>query len=68
FEVTREIVGEAGRSVDEEGYEAALKEAQARSRRSHAMEAVYGEEAPPEFALPDAPATTAFSGYERTLD
>ena len=42
LEVTREICAEAGIQVDEEGYEAALKQAQERSRGGTERESVYG--------------------------
>ncbi|HMS56647.1 MAG TPA: alanine--tRNA ligase [Fimbriimonadaceae bacterium] len=42
LEVTKELCAEAGITVDEEGYEAALKEAQARSRGASGMDTVYG--------------------------
>ena len=42
LEVTREICAEAGINVDEEGYEAALKQAQERSRTGTDRESVYG--------------------------
>ncbi len=42
LEVTQELCEEAGVTVDVEGYEAALKEAQERSRAGSAMDSVYG--------------------------
>lgn len=42
LEVTKELCAEAGITVDEDGYEAALKEAQARSRGASGMDTVYG--------------------------
>jgi alanyl-tRNA synthetase len=42
LEVTKELCAEAGVKVDEEGYEAALKEAQERSRGGSDRESVYG--------------------------
>ncbi len=42
LEVTQELCEEAGVTVDIEGYEAALKEAQERSRAGSAMDSVYG--------------------------
>ncbi|MFN8220300.1 MAG: alanine--tRNA ligase [Fimbriimonadales bacterium] len=42
LEVTKELCDEAGIAVDEVGYEAAMKEAQERSRGASGMESVYG--------------------------
>jgi alanyl-tRNA synthetase len=42
LEITKELAAEAGVSVDEVGYEAALIEAQARSRAGQELETVYG--------------------------
>ncbi|HRJ27457.1 MAG TPA: alanine--tRNA ligase [Fimbriimonadaceae bacterium] len=42
LEVTREICAEQGILVDEEGYQAAMQEAQERSRASSEMDSVYG--------------------------
>lgn len=42
LEVTQELCEEAGVRVDEAGYEAALKDAQERSRGASGMETVYG--------------------------
>ncbi|MBS1716640.1 MAG: alanine--tRNA ligase [Armatimonadetes bacterium] len=42
LEVTQELAEEAGRTVDVEGYEAAMREAQERSRGAGGMETVYG--------------------------
>lgn len=42
LEVTQELCEEAGIRVDDEGYDAALKEAQERSRGASGMESVYG--------------------------
>ncbi len=42
FEVTQELCEEAGVTVDIEGYEQALKEAQERSRGASGMDTVYG--------------------------
>jgi alanyl-tRNA synthetase len=42
LEVTQELCEEAGVAVDVDGYEAALKEAQERSRAGSAMDSVYG--------------------------
>jgi alanyl-tRNA synthetase len=67
LEVTIELAQEAGVEVDVEGYEKALKEAQDRSRGAQDRESVYGGVTDAnEFALPDAPASTDFTGYDRT--
>ncbi len=67
LEVTIEIADEAGISVDVDGYEKALKEAQERSRGGQEREAVYSQKADvTELAVTDAPLTTEFFGYECT--
>jgi len=64
LEVTRELAEELGVSVDEEGYEAALRTAQERSRGAQDRESVYGGvSAADEIALPEAPEATEFVGY-----
>jgi alanyl-tRNA synthetase len=64
LEITREIALEGGFQVDLEGYEVAMAEAQQRSRSSQSREAVYGAvEGVEEWAVQDAPITTAFVGY-----
>jgi alanyl-tRNA synthetase len=60
LEVTQELAEEAGVSVDVEGYERALKEAQERSRGSQDRATVYGGVAGGVQGLPD----TRFLGYE----
>ncbi len=68
LEVTREIAGEQGISIDEQGYELAMEEAQRRSRAGQERETVYGglEDSGAELAVPDPPASTLFVGYECT--
>ncbi len=63
LEITQEIVAEYGGTVDVEGYEQAMTEAQARSRGAQEREAVYGQVGTPDWVVPDAPATTEFLGY-----
>lgn len=64
LEVTIELCEEAGVSVDTEGYEEALKEAQERSRGAQGDTSAYGGVvAGDEKALADAPAETEFLGY-----
>ncbi|RYG37922.1 alanine--tRNA ligase [bacterium] len=65
LEVTQELAAEAGVAVDLEGYEIALKEAQARSRGAQDMDTVYGGVSGDDEALPDAPLTTDFVGYDQ---
>ncbi|RYG42994.1 hypothetical protein EON79_17840, partial [bacterium] len=65
LEVTQELAAEAGVAVDLEGYERALKEAQARSRGAQEMDTVYGGVSGDDEALPDAPPTTDFLGYDQ---
>ncbi len=61
LEVTKEVCAEAGFTVDEAGYEAAMKEAQERSRGAGGMDSVYsGVEV--RYAFPVTP--TVFVGYE----
>jgi alanyl-tRNA synthetase len=71
LEVTREICTEAGIRVDEEGYEAALKEAQERSRGGSDRESVYGGVQVTIVAQimgseDQKPTPTEFLGYEST--
>jgi alanyl-tRNA synthetase len=67
LEVTQEIAAEAGVEVDVEGYEQALREAQARSRGGQDIKGAYeGLTTDAELALPDAPETTEFTGYTCT--
>lgn len=64
LEVTREISAENGISVDEEGYETALREAQERSRGASGMETVYGGVTV--IIRPSTDVATKFLGYETT--
>lgn len=68
LEVTQELCEEAGVEVDLEGYEAALKEAQERSRQGSGMETVYGGVSVAfVFETDDGrPTPTLFRGYETT--
>ncbi|MBX3118268.1 MAG: alanine--tRNA ligase [Fimbriimonadaceae bacterium] len=70
LEVTQELCEEAGVSVDIEGYERALKEAQERSRGASGMDSVYGGVEITFQVLiqtDDGNATpTVFRGYEET--
>ncbi|MGV3614663.1 MAG: alanine--tRNA ligase [Fimbriimonas sp.] len=67
FEVTQELASEAGYQVDLEGYEGALREAQARSRGGQDIKGAYeGLTADEEQAVADAPETTDFIGYTCT--
>ncbi len=67
LEVTKELCEEAGVSVDEDGYEVALKEAQERSRGASDMDTVYGggEERLLIIASSRATPFTHFVGYDR---
>lgn len=65
FEVTQEICREAGINVDIDGYEAAMKEAQERSRGAQGEKSAYGGmSAENEQATSDAPSETTFLGYQ----
>lgn len=66
LEVTREICGEAGVTVDEAAYEAAMTEAQERSRGASGMDTVYGGVTVAfNFAVQsDGPTPTEFVGYQ----
>lgn len=67
LEVTQELAREAGVDVDEDGYEIALREAQARSRGAQDRESVYGGvTTADEVAVTHAPETTEFTGYSAT--
>jgi alanyl-tRNA synthetase len=67
LEVTVEIAEEGGIFVDLEGYEAAMREAQERSRAGTDREDVYGGVASAdERSTEDAPAETDFLGYACT--
>jgi alanyl-tRNA synthetase len=64
LEITQELARERGVEVDTEGYEAALAEAQARSRGADERETVYGAVTQAEEkVLADAPEATEFVGY-----
>lgn len=73
LEVTQELCSEAGVEVDLEGYEAALKEAQERSRGSQERESVYGGVGAIQFEVvieveddAEEATPTVFLGYDRT--
>ncbi len=67
LEVTQEICAEKGIPVDIDGYEAAMKEAQERSRGAQGEKSAYGGmTAENEHATPDAPTETNFTGYQNT--
>lgn len=65
IEVTRELSEEAGLTIDEEGYELALKRAQDVSRGASAMDNVYGGVTGPLLVVASPKATTQsiFVGY-----
>ena len=66
LEITQEIAAEAGIEVDLDGYERALREAQARSRGGQEIVGAYeGMETASERVLDDAPTTTSFLGYSQ---
>ncbi|MEI7984279.1 MAG: alanine--tRNA ligase [Armatimonadota bacterium] len=65
LEVTQEICSEKNVTVDLEGYEGAMKEAQERSRGAQGEKSAYGDLASEdEHATPDAPTETEFLGYQ----
>ncbi|MBS1702226.1 MAG: alanine--tRNA ligase [Armatimonadetes bacterium] len=65
LEVTQEICAEKGILVDINGYEAAMKEAQERSRGAQGEKSAYsGMSAENEQATDDAPVETIFTGYQ----
>ncbi len=67
LEVTQELAEEAGLTVDLEGYEAALTEAQERSRSADGMDTVYSEQENLVLAVaPYAHPQTDFLGYQTT--
>ncbi|HZH98858.1 MAG TPA: alanine--tRNA ligase, partial [Fimbriimonadaceae bacterium] len=68
LEVTEELATEAGVSVDLEGYEIALRQAQERSRGSSSMDTVYAaeDEALILSVSPRAQPFSTFVGYDRT--
>jgi alanyl-tRNA synthetase len=61
LEVTQELAEEAGLTVDVEGYELALKEAQERSRSAGGQAVVYGEIT---IHFDFGPTPTVFTGYQ----
>ncbi|MBS1727058.1 MAG: alanine--tRNA ligase [Armatimonadetes bacterium] len=69
LEVTQEICAEKGILVDINGYEAAMKEAQERSRGAQGEKSAYsGMSAENEQTTDDAPAETAFTGYHEVQE
>jgi alanyl-tRNA synthetase len=65
LEVTKEVCSEAGFTVDEDGFEVAMREAQERSRGASGMESVYaGVAAAFAFEVDDRPTATNFVGYQ----
>jgi alanyl-tRNA synthetase len=65
LEVTAEIAAEGGFTVDVDGYETAMEEAQERSRSSQKRESVYGGVTSfDEMTVAEPPAATKFVGYE----
>ncbi len=67
LEITQELCAEAGFAVNLDGYEAAMKEAQERSRGAQGEKSAYGGmSSENEQATPDAPAETTFTGYQNT--
>ena len=67
LEVTQEICSEKGIGVDLDGYEKAMAEAQERSRGAQGEKSAYGDLAlGDEQAVDNAPAETAFLGYQNT--
>lgn len=65
LEVTTELCAEAGVTVDQDEYEAALQRAQELSRGASAMETVYGDSSGPLILIASAKATpeSLFIGY-----
>ncbi|MEI7577712.1 MAG: alanine--tRNA ligase [Armatimonadota bacterium] len=67
LEVTQELCAEAGISVDLDGFNRAMQEAQERSRGAQGDKSAYGDlEATEELKTEDAPDTTEFLGYSAT--
>ena len=67
LEVTQEICSEKGVTVDVDGYEVAMKEAQERSRGAQGEKSAYGGmTSKDELATPNAPKETTFDGYQNT--
>ncbi|MBN8690233.1 MAG: alanine--tRNA ligase [Armatimonadetes bacterium] len=66
LEVTQELCEESGISVDVDGYESAMAEAQERSRSAGGMDTVYGgsEEGFLVLIQQEAPSKTEFIGYD----
>ena len=65
LEVTQELAEEAGKTVDVEGYERAMKEAQERSRAVGGSDTVYGG-VTITFEFEGEPTPTEFTGYLET--
>ncbi len=64
LEVTQELCAEAGITVDLDGFNKAMQEAQERSRGAQGDKSAYGDlEATEELKADDAPETTEFLGY-----
>jgi alanyl-tRNA synthetase len=67
LEVTQELCAEAGITVDLDGFNRAMQEAQDRSRGAQGDKSAYGDlEATEELKTEDAPDTTEFLGYSST--
>jgi alanyl-tRNA synthetase len=67
LEVTQELCAEAGITVDLDGFNKAMQEAQERSRGAQGDKSAYGDlEATEELKTEDAPGTTEFLGYSST--
>jgi len=67
LEISKEILAEAGYTLNEDDYEAAMTEAQHRSRNAQERESVYGGVSKDdESVVLDAPETTTFVGYDAT--
>ena len=65
IDLTREIVGEKGYTVDEEGFKKAMEEQKKRSRETQLMEGAGWDEAAANCLFEDA---TEFTGYEKYID
>ena len=64
LEVTQELCAEAGITVDLDGFNKAMQEAQERSRGAQGEKSAYGDfEATEELKVDDAPESTEFLGY-----
>ena len=67
LEVTQELCAEAGISVDLDGFNTAMQEAQERSRGAQGDKSAYGDlDATEELKTDDAPESTEFLGYSET--